>query len=109
MLLLNVERADLVCATHGEHARASGHTEHHASAHSHAVADVGRLAADSDQCQTPAQPDCCEALVSCSMILGLTDEREMSSAMQQHPGIVVAISTAPHSRNTAPEPPPPKA
>jgi predicted NBD/HSP70 family sugar kinase len=111
LLHLNVERADLVCATHHERPEAApAQPEHPHGGHHNAPHAAGDHAASSaESCETPAQPDCCQALVSCSTLLGLDDAGSLSAPAEPHDVTVAALQNRPASRNTAPEPPPPKA
>jgi len=64
---------------------------------------------ESKGCETPAQPDCCQALVTCSMLLGLDSASVFAGTLVSHGHMVIAAQSRPISRVTAPEPPPPKA
>ena len=100
MLHLNVERADAACAKHQD-APAADHEgmQHGADA-----------PADQTPCETPASPDCCQALASCAPVLGIdAGSTTISSSTIVPMTIVAAVIERPLSRSTAPEPPPPKA
>lgn len=105
MLHLGAERAH-ACEAHAgdaalaERSAPAGH-EHHA-------------AAPSDSEQTPEQPcsdrtpsDCCVGMTSCSGMLAF-DTDGVSDEPVTHATVAVAAPAAPHSRPTAPEPPPPR-
>src|SRR5258705_987448 len=110
MLHLNVERADLVCAkhSHDSHPHAvdgqSAHDAHSVATH----ADHG-TASQSESCETPVQQDCCQALVTCSIALGLDDAGSAARPAAFHDGVLALAQSEPTSRVTAPEPPPPRA
>jgi hypothetical protein len=109
LLHLSFVRADVACATHQTHSAeiASRHVSvddsHHAeNAHATPAGD------HESACETPAQPDCCHAMVSCSPALGLTC-KEVILTTDREPGSVVSfIVNGPLSRLIAPDPPPPK-
>jgi len=121
LLQLNFASSDLACAKHGESAEAS----HHDAAseqqtiqkadHDHGQASPGSAGHDhepadtSDSCEIPAQRDCCQALASCSMTLGLTGSSSAAQAAVAHSAIASAAAEAPAYLIRAPEPPPPKA
>jgi hypothetical protein len=107
MLHLNVERADLACAAHAQHASAAA--AHTSRAH-HSMPTPGEHArTHRDGCETPAQPDCCQALATCSIALGIVADRSAAAPMTWHDGVRAVAQRVPLSRVTAPEPPPPKA
>ena len=112
MLHLNVERADLACAKHSHQQAPSTHAvggtqTHH---HHHAMPAANRgSATESEGCQTPAQPDCCQALVTCSMTLAFHGASHGVASPTLHEHAVESAQSRPISRVTAPEPPPPKA
>jgi hypothetical protein len=120
MLHLNVERADVACATHVDgaanteqthHSVQSHHatSAHHTTSAHHAPAAEHAISADHQQCQIPAQPDCCLALVSCSIVTDMGTESGNSREALFGSRAVAFAQSAPTSRNTAPEPPPPRA
>jgi hypothetical protein len=107
MLLLNVERADLVCAKHAGRAPMAMHHGLTPDAQRHSTTHHAGTGAD--ECQTPSQPDCCSALASCSVMIGLFSDDGAASVVGRHAlAFAVAVSD-PASRNVAPEPPPPRA
>jgi hypothetical protein len=109
MLHLNVQRADIACAQHSH----AGHERAHAATESHAGHQSAhgnhQAASESKSCETPVQADCCQALVSCSMGLGLSDSQTAVPLASFHDAAHALLLSKPHSRVTAPEPPPPKA
>ena len=98
---LNVARADVVCAAHGD---MSAHTAHVDDA---APGQSERGPSDA-KCDSPSQRDCCEAMVSCSIVLGMGDAVRVAPAMASQATVVVASVSAPASRVAAPDPPPPR-
>jgi len=108
MLQVNIARADSVCADHAHMASQTTPAEHAHSGHHHMSASAKTVASDKD-CETPAQRDCCQALVSCSIVLGLDDGSRTFDLATSHDRVAVTAQTAPISRVTAPEPPPPRA
>jgi hypothetical protein len=109
MLHLNVVRADAACATHEMSAGQDAPTQHDMGGvhegHDSSPADG---AADAADCKTPAQEDCCEALASCSLVLGADDAAVAAPTALPHLGVLTAPADMPLSRVAAPEPPPPK-
>jgi hypothetical protein len=109
MVHLNVVRADVTCATHREHSAApAGHTAHHASHQHGAIAAAASTAKDAS-CETPSQPECCQALASCTVNAVATSE---VATAQPTPTYSVALARAivtPASRLVAPDTPPPRA
>ncbi|MEX2111007.1 MAG: hypothetical protein WD802_10415 [Gemmatimonadaceae bacterium] len=123
LLQLNFASSDLVCAKHtGESAEAIHHdaTGQQAPAskpdHDHGT-EVLPAEAERDHeptdagkpCTIPAQRDCCQALVSCSMTLGLTASNSAAGVAVAHSAIAPSAAEAPAYLIRAPEPPPPKA
>jgi hypothetical protein len=111
MLHLNVVRADRACSTHAHHEMPTASQPEHDAHGSHTAPMHGTQATDADQsCDTPSQSDCCQALVSCSVVLGLNASARALTATPQNDGAVAsALQRAPLSRIAAPEPPPPRA
>jgi len=109
MLHLNFVRADLACATHA-HDSASHMAQEHEPSATHAMSMQGEHAVGANEsCDTPAQADCCQALVPCSLALGLNTATSLIGVLVSHDIVRVALQSAPMSRTGAPEPPPPKA
>jgi hypothetical protein len=111
MLHLNVERADLACAAHTDHVTrvTPAPAAHVHDGHHHAMAGAEHGAAtESESCQTPTQPDCCQALASCSLVLGMDDAPMLVRSSQSHILVLAGVQSAPLSRLAAPDPPPPK-
>jgi hypothetical protein len=107
---LNVERADVVCASHGQDHHAAGHSERQtASASHHDHANANASVATDEDCQTPVQADCCQALVSCSGVPSLGSEQFVVDVAKTHDRAVGERQVEPLSSIRAPEPPPPRA
>ena len=109
MLHLNVVRADAACAAHAVPA-GQGAPMQHGMAGMHGSHDVNMstgIAGDAS-CDTPAQKDCCQAMTSCSPVLGFGGETQVASWVPSHDAAGARFSMRPLSRNTAPEPPPPR-
>ena len=122
LLQLNFASSDLVCAKRtGESADAIHHDTADKqgaaskSGHDHGQASPGTANRDQEPtdagkpCEIPAQSDCCEALVSCSMTLGLTASNSAAGVAVAHFAIALSAAEAPAYLIPAPEPPPPKA
>ena len=60
-------------------------------------------------CEEPLSADCCQAVVSCAPVLGLSETRSIADAVIVHATIAAAVTERPLSRFVAPETPPPKA
>src|SRR2546426_391262 len=101
MLHLNVERADLACAKHGHDQAPSAHAGPVAQTHHHhaamPAADRGS-ATESEGCQTPVQPDCCQALVTCSMTLAFNDASHGAASRMSHEHAIAVAQRRPTSR-----------
>ncbi|HEU4994184.1 MAG TPA: hypothetical protein VFT29_05165 [Gemmatimonadaceae bacterium] len=109
MLVLNVERADISCARHANHARAEQSDHAQMNHHQSDAGDSQESARGDDGCQTPTLPACCQAVVSCSVVLALGDMTSGTELAIRHVSLPPTAQTLPLSRVTAPEPPPPKA
>jgi hypothetical protein len=110
LLHLSVGRADAACASHGQEQQATGHAQHVAppeSHHGHASTEAS--AASGDECQTPVQEDCCQALMQCSVVLSLGIERSADGVSTTRDLAAVSRQAEPHSRFSTPETPPPRA
>jgi hypothetical protein len=109
LLHLNLIASDLACAQHHELSNvATGvMTQHHAQ-----VGSTGKPSVtdgDKDACQVPARADCCHAMASCTVSLGLGSS-SVAAPTQTMNGAVATLSLdAPISFAFAPDPPPPKA
>jgi hypothetical protein len=101
MLHLTVARVDAACAMHDGAATQSSH-----EGMQHGDADAP---AEKAPCETPAAPDCCQALASCAPVLSIAEGADVITPLIVHATIAAAVSERPLSRSTAPEPPPPKA
>jgi len=111
MLHLNASflRADLACAEHSN----TGHMQASAAMHQQhdGTHDVSHslAGATNEQCEAPAQADCCHAMASCSPSVGeLRSSGDVAVAGVGDCAPLLAQSL-PTSRDTAPEPPPPRA
>jgi hypothetical protein len=108
MLHLNVERADLACATHSHGMPASEHSEHAMDGH-HGAAPESAPSDSHEDCPTPAQTDCCQTMVSCSIGASLSAERDVAEMEIAHAAVMPVAQSHPTSLIRAPEPPPPRA
>ena len=109
MLQLNFRLSDLVCSRHNGAATAHGEmnsAEHHGtpmpSDNTHDA--VG----EKQSCEIPATRDCCQALVSCALTLGLESAASPTRIPLDHASASSLSARAPASEVQAPEPPPPK-
>ena len=109
LLHLNLVASDLVCAQHHEMSNAAAEVmpQHHAPAGATRASSM--TDGDKDACQVPARADCCHAMASCTVSLGLG-----SSPLDVAPPTVIGSAAtvsldAPISFGFAPESPPPKA
>jgi len=108
MLHLNVVRADVACAAHDASPRPDMSAPHDmAAVHSGHDGGPSDDAEESD-CETPAQNDCCQAVTPCSPVVGLGAERQAAEWIPTHDAAGARYSTHPLTRNSAPEPPPPR-
>jgi hypothetical protein len=105
LLHLNAQRADAACASH--HDRLPGTTQANQE-HAHHAAVPADAPAD-EQCETPAQMQCCHALVSCALDLGLRDAEAGSQTASSRERQREMEGQTPSSRVSSPEPPPPRA
>lgn len=109
MLHLNVVRADAACATHQMPAGQDAPVQRDMGGmHDGHDIDLADGVADAANCETPAQKDCCQAVTSCSPALGFGVEAQIASWIPTHDAAGARLSARPLSRNTAPEPPPPR-
>ena len=65
-------------------------------------------AIDDEACETPALPECCQALATCSITLGGQGSLRGDQGPRLHMRVVAALERAPLSRVATPDPPPPK-
>ena len=100
MVHLSVARADVACAAHGAHQGNPAAQQDHSDAGDHAPHDT--------RCDTPSQQDCCEALASCSVILGPGGDTHVAQRADAIDRVISAAVLAPLSRVAAPDPPPPR-
>jgi hypothetical protein len=116
LLHLNLVRADVACAKH-DHAGALGHgaadhtMEHHGVIDAQVAheRDAAGLADREQSCETPSQPECCQALASCSPAFGADAESALSAHVLSHDVAQAGLIEIPPSRVPTPDPPPPKA
>jgi hypothetical protein len=113
MMRLSVARADVVCAQHS-HAPASrpavpSHAMDHGETTPAPIHDARHEAPTQHQaCDTPALPDCCQALASCSLSFG--GQATVAAFLPTTTdAAVAALIEIPLSRVTTPDPPPPRA
>lgn len=107
VLLANLASPDYVCAEHGGHQElgaAPVEAEHHDTGEHHR----GPAAPD-DDCQESALPNCCPALMSCSLSFDAGQPRSFSERARPDGMPPVRWSVHLLSRSTTPDPPPPKA
>jgi hypothetical protein len=62
-----------------------------------------------ERCDIPALPECCRALVSCSLSLGFEARESAHDLLAVHGCVSTGVDVEPASTNSSPEPPPPKA
>jgi hypothetical protein len=105
LLQLNVLRAEIACATHEPSSAEQNAGTHHDGHGSHgAPQDDGP--GDSDH--APAQSECCQALTSCSLVLGMDDDAGVAQDEVARALVASALTDMPMSSSAAPDPPPPK-
>lgn len=115
LLHLNVVRADIACGTHDhaglpDHAAGPQAVEHKDGAAPVLIHDGGPHVAANDQpCETPVQPQCCQALASCSPVFGAATESAIGHYLPPGGVALAALITLPLSLIATPDPPPPKA
>ena len=109
MLHLNVVRADAACVAHEMSTGQDTPVQHDLAAMhaSHELNDSTGVSDDAN-CETPAQQDCCQAMTSCGPLFGSGIEWQPTAFVPSHDAVGALFSTRPLSRNTAPEPPPPR-
>jgi hypothetical protein len=109
LLRLNFVAVDLTCAEHETPLTAVTA----AAIHDHGV-DLSHEQADSatdagEKCEAPVRADCCDAYVSCSIVL-VDDRLAAANVVLPDSGALLSLGIdRPASRHDAPEPPPPKA
>ena len=107
MLHLNFVEADAACASHG---RETAATHPATAAHHHASptqSDQG--AGQKAPCDTPSQADCCQALASCTMLLGVNGEGQSFAGVPGQDHVRSSTIDSPVSLLVPPDTPPPKA
>lgn len=108
MLHLNVVRADVACAAHGTSSAQDVPTQHDMAGMHGGDDSRSDSGAEQADCETPAQRDCCQAVTSCSPVLGFGVETVIAERIPTHDSAGTRYTTHPLSRSTAPEPPPPR-
>src|SRR5262249_22183854 len=109
MLHLTLVGADLSCFDHGglsgaRHGDGAGH-RHHAMA----MSTLGSVTSAEQPCQTPAQPQCCRAMTSCTVNGTIVNAARLTRWLGAAGVIVPRLIDVPPSAITSPDPPPPKA
>ena len=105
LLRVNALRADVACARHeGAGKQPSGQLdagvhEHHGQASSEEQPE--------EDCTTPVQAECCQALTSCSVFLEL-DAVALDAGLRGNDAVLTALTGMPHTTVAAPDPPPPR-
>ena len=110
MIRVTLPGSDPVCAKHDSGvASAIAHLSggHASGGHGHRFPASGKH--DQPPCETPSQADCCQALASCGISIGLGQERQTVEPLVAVAHRGISRSAVLFSRVTAPEPPPPKA
>lgn len=107
LLHLSSARADAVCTEHGTATGATPAAHHESAApndhHAHSAQAI-----EDEACETPTLPECCQALVTCSITLGSQASLRVDQSHLLHASVVAALEKAPASRVATPDPPPPK-
>ena len=107
LLHLNLQAADATCAHHSVRGVRESATSHSARHAYHAGSARDAINTETP-CEIPAQPNCCQALASCSMVALASGAR--STALPNTPGAISQmVSEIPTSPVASPDPPPPKA
>jgi hypothetical protein len=113
MLHLSVVSSDAACATHmsDTHAHGQGMSmkggNTSGSMNASMQARGGAVQEPQAPCDTPVQPNCCQALASCATVFAVG----RASAPRQRPeraGVAATELLIPLSELIAPDPPPPK-
>jgi hypothetical protein len=115
MLHLSVVASDVVCATHmtAAHVDVGARQTHHAEASTDMGADMANQTGleqhhGEHPCDTPVQPNCCQALASCGSVFAATNSPSRAPAIGRE-RIARAVTDMPASELVAPDTPPPKA
>lgn len=106
LLHLSSARADAVCTEHGttpDTTPTAHETTVPSDHHAHSAAAI-----DDEACETPALPECCQALATCSTTLGSQATQRVDQSRLLHVSVIAALQRAPASRVATPDPPPPK-
>jgi hypothetical protein len=109
MLHLTLVGADLSCVDHSglsraHHGVASGH-RHHAMA----MSSVGTATSAEQPCRTPAQPQCCRVMASCTVNVAVARVARLAGSLTARPLVAPGSVDVPQSAIISPDPPPPKA
>jgi hypothetical protein len=107
LLRVNALRADVACARH-DVANAPVAAHDTASEHRHHGSYATQEPSPDQECETPVQAECCQALASCSVFLDLGGTA-LDQGDQVAEAVPVKLTEMPRSRVAAPEPPPPRA
>ena len=107
LLHLSSARADAACTEHGTAPGATPATHHESAASTNHHGHSGDASED-EACKTPALPECCQALATCSVTLGSQASLRVDEIHLLHVSVVAALQRAPVSRVATPDPPPPK-
>jgi len=110
LLHLNLVASDLVCSTH--HESANGATpsamQHQVGVtHASQISDVPETG--KAPCKVPARTDCCRAMISCAVSVGVATATAQDAPSPRHSAVADAPTQRPTSRTRAPDTPPPKA
>lgn len=108
--LITLVASDLVCARHHEMSAGAMPAAVHPRATPNTVArESGVTDGDHQPCEIPSRADCCRAMASCSVSVGLAPSKLAASPTDVRAAVITARADAPLSFAVAPEPPPPKA
>jgi hypothetical protein len=107
LLRVNALRADVACARHDVPSSPVA-AQGQASEHAHHASSGTPEPVPEQECETPVQAECCQALTSCSVFLDL-DDTALDHDSPAADSMPVKLTEMPRSRIAAPEPPPPRA
>ena len=106
---LNVMRADLVCASHGQPGASAVALARVAEMPDGMHADSGNATHEHRPCQTPSRSDCCEAVVSCSVLFAPCHEAVVAGEITTRVAAFTRVFDIPSWLIVPPDPPPPRA
>ena len=111
MLHLNLVQADVPCASRGI-AHGSGVMTPPARSmqmvrHRHEATDHHQR--HDKPCDTPTHADCCQALTSCSLLIGHGASKQFAAIPPAHERVLAGLAALPLSPIVSPDPPPPRA